>query len=336
MFRVLVLPTVFVAALIPWFWTRQRTHPAIPVRFSQDHYSAGTTKPGEAVTVEVGLRNDSNEPVSFVSARTTCRCADFPKEILGKVIDPGEELALSVEIKSHQADAGIITAGILGQLRADSGVTYVCDCQVVVDVLPDFETTPRTLGFASTSHNELANEVLTLRLVERDKEDLAVTSCQTTSPHFEVAEIRDLKDRIEIDVRFKPDNEYDHTFVGMLRVSTNSEYTPVVEVPISAEVRDSIHVSPDRICFLEHEFEKSVVIKSDQRFCVTNVECDARFFRAEFSASGDFAHRQEVLLICVEKSEVSARDILVVETIDEVGNRRSFSIQMFQLASERR
>lgn len=210
----------------------------------------GEVRQNEVLSTELVLRNTTDGPIQIAGHHTTCKCTELPGDLLGRKLEPGEQLAVPVGMRTD-ASADAVSSKITMFLRpyppVDKNVS-VAPAVLRATVVPDFRFEPDHLDLGEIETSEPVER--TIHLVPMANKDVRIVGVRcpereiTVSLHETAGERQGHCMLVKIDAS---DIHSRRPTSGRIYVETSSDRAKNVSIGVHGRVVPEVELKPEEI-----------------------------------------------------------------------------------------
>ncbi|MGI8980709.1 MAG: hypothetical protein ACR2FY_15895 [Pirellulaceae bacterium] len=244
-------------------YLRTRAHgPTSTVSFRESEINFGRVGQNERLKGIAYLENRSSEPIQIVAVETSCQCTTTPDDLLGKVVEPRDVLAVPCVLSTGASDDDIVSRltlsfRSLGQVESE-------EVRLRAKVIPEvwLDSTSVNLGIvADDKPQEFSGKLHSQKKLAR------ILAASSDSPFFSAA-IGQTGE--EYSIKFTPPASLQPVaYRSIIRFSTNSPRVPKLELFVQATVRPALTVTPSSLVFMA---DQESAPPPPATFLITSVE----------------------------------------------------------------
>lgn len=204
-------------------------------------YNFGAVMKGERVTHVFTVRNNGTKDLVFEKAALTEQGMTIK---LQKVIPPGGEGRVTLELATDQVQGSIEASALLytnDPLRPTVQLSLKGRAKGIIDLLP------YAAIFISAFKGEVKEGAV--NIANNDKKPLQITKVQSESDRFR-AQLQSVKEGEEykLVVKLNP-NAPPGRSKDIVRLFTNNEKMPQLNVPVNVFIKNEVYTFPDQVDF---------------------------------------------------------------------------------------
>ena len=216
-----------------------------PLTFGRSVVEMGLLLQEEEVRPPLELVNRGTNNVLITGVSSTCGCTVVPESFLGKVIPAGGHVAVPLSYHAGRADGPVSArVQVIGEREGRRETAWV---QLRGEVVAELTVEPKVVDFGVLSPGEERTRLVAIR--PKACTNLVVRSARSNRLGFEVmlgeTTASASNDATSLTVKCKsPLTSGRQSISGEVILETSSKRTPVVRIPVLAQVWPQVAVAP--------------------------------------------------------------------------------------------
>ena len=211
--------------------------PQPKITLSSELWDFGEVLYGDAPQQKFTIKNEGDADLIIDRVRGSCTCT-VPK-LTTKLLKPGESTEVTVNFNTKKRQGKIST---VVQVSSNDPLRRVLTYRVQGTVKRLIDFRPTSVQLRGLKRDEVMSA--TVKIVNQGSEPIKPTIKSNSSDYFDV-EIKEIEagQVYELLVKTKPPIPYGTTRAGIV-ISTGSSRQPTIKVPVNANVRARVSVTP--------------------------------------------------------------------------------------------
>lgn len=255
------------------------------ISFEKSEHNFGAIEKGEKVTHNFKFKNTGDADLKILDVKTSCGCTSATPE--KDTYAPGEAGEIPVTFDSDRF-SGEITKSIT--VTSNSDDAQKATLKIYANIRQEVDFKPSMVGIYRAKRNEVLEREIRVSTDTMEKLEVEVADVDLDFLTVKVERVDDkmLTLKATLDAPKAPSST--ETFRGVVRLKTNSEKVPEINVPVHIRFERPIRLNPGFISFYgtkqgsSRETTVQLTPSGDETFKVTEATSDLDFLEVNHTS----------------------------------------------------